>query len=139
MRIGERYDARKPPFDGDRVFEQDRERGEADRPREACRRNRFAAGQEQGSGVLPEQEWLVALGRTVRESSDVRYRSLAAALRDAIANGRLPVGAKLPPERDLAAFLSIGRTTVVSAYNLLQAESLIVTKQGAGTFVARRP
>lgn len=89
--------------------------------------------------MLPEQEWLVALGQTVRESSDVRYRGLATALRDAIANGRLPVGTKLPPERELATFLSIGRTTVVSAYNLLQAESLIATKQGAGTWVVRRP
>lgn len=89
--------------------------------------------------MLTEQQWLVALGQTVRESSDVRYRGLATALRDAIANGRLPVGTKLPPERELAAFLSIGRTTVVSAYNLLHAESLIVTKQGAGTWVVRRP
>jgi len=69
----------------------------------------------------------------------VRYRGLAAALRDAIASGEFPVGAKLPPERDLAACLSIARTTVVSAYNLLQAESLVVTRQGAGTWVVRRP
>jgi DNA-binding GntR family transcriptional regulator len=87
----------------------------------------------------PEHEWLVALSQAVRDSPGVRYRSLATALQDAIARGDLPVGAKLPPERELAAFLSVGRTTVVSAYNLLQAESLIVTKQGAGTWVVRRP
>jgi DNA-binding GntR family transcriptional regulator len=86
-----------------------------------------------------EQEWLVELRQAVHRDAGVRYRGLAAALRDAIASGELPIGAKLPPERDLAAFLSIARTTVVSAYNLLQAESLIVTKQGAGTWVARRP
>ena len=31
------------------------------------------------------------------------------------------------------------RNTVVSAYNLLRAESLLLTRQGAGTWVARRP
>jgi DNA-binding GntR family transcriptional regulator len=86
-----------------------------------------------------EREWLVELRQALRRDAGVQYRGLATALRNAIANGELPVGAKLPPERELAAFLSIGRTTVVSAYNLLQAESLIVTKQGAGTWVVRRP
>jgi DNA-binding GntR family transcriptional regulator len=86
-----------------------------------------------------EQEWRVELGQALRRHAGARYRSLASALRDAIASGELPVGAKLPPERELAASLSIGRTTVVSAYNLLKAESLIVTKQGAGTWVVRSP
>ena len=86
-----------------------------------------------------EQEWLVELRRALGRDAGARYRGLASALREGIASGELPVGAKLPPERDLAAFLSLGRTTVVSAYNLLQAESLIVTKQGAGTWVVRRP
>ena len=87
----------------------------------------------------PDQEWLVALTQDVRPSSGVRYRDLATALRAAIASGELPAGAKLPPQRELARLLSIGRTTVVSAYNLLCAESLIVMRQGAGTWVARRP
>ncbi|MFL6006125.1 MAG: GntR family transcriptional regulator [Gaiellaceae bacterium] len=86
-----------------------------------------------------EQEWLVGVSDTVRRSSGVRYRELATALRGAIASGELPVGAKLPSERELARLLSIGRTTIVSAYNVLQAESLIVVKQGAGTWVVRRP
>lgn len=60
-------------------------------------------------------------------------------LRAAIASGELPVGARLPPQRELARVLSIGRTTVVSACNLLRAESLLVMRQGAGTWVARRP
>lgn len=112
-------------------------------------RKRFAPARtvwrpgENKKGVQPdgqlEQVWLVELGQAIRRDAGVRYRGLASALREAIASGELPVGAKLPPERELAAFLSIGRTTVVSAYNLLQAESLIVTKQGAGTWVVRRP
>lgn len=72
-------------------------------------------------------------------SSGVGYRDLAAVLRAAIASGELPVGAKLPAERQLAGALSISRTTVVSAYNLLRAESLVEMKQGSGTWVSRRP
>lgn len=71
--------------------------------------------------------------------SGARYQDLAVALRAAIDSGEVPIGTKLPPQRDLARLLSVGRTTVVAAYNLLRAESLIVMKQGAGTWVVRRP
>ena len=81
--------------------------------------------------------WLATLTRG--PSSGVGYRDLAAALKAAIASGELPIGANLPPQRELACMLSIGRTTVVSAYNLLRAESLIEMRQGAGTRVVRRP
>ncbi len=88
----------------------------------------------------PAQEWLVALIHAGDGSSaDARYRDLAAGLRAAIASGAIPVGTRLPPQRELACLLSIGRTTVVSAYNLLRAESLLAARQGAGTWVARRP
>ena len=85
------------------------------------------------------EEWLTALIRDVRASSGVRYRDLAAALRSAIVNGELPVGTKLPPQRELASLLSIGRTSVVAAYNLCAPNRSSVTRQGAGTWVARRP
>jgi DNA-binding GntR family transcriptional regulator len=81
----------------------------------------------------------VALRNDACLSSGARYRDLATALREAIASGQLPVGTRLPPQRELAERLSIGRTTVVAAYNVLCAESLIVMRQGAGTWVARRP
>ena len=86
-----------------------------------------------------DDEWLVAVMSDVRCSSRVGYRDLAAALRAVIVRGELQVGTRLPPQRELACLLSIGRTTVVCAYNLLRAESIIVTRQGAGTWVVRRP
>ena len=89
--------------------------------------------------VRTREEWLTALIRDVRALSGVRHRALAAALRAAIVSGEVPVGTRLPPQRELADLLSIGRTSVVSAYNLLSAESLLVSRQGAGTWVARRP
>jgi hypothetical protein len=87
----------------------------------------------------PDHEWLAALIHDVHLASDARYRDLARGLRAAIASGEIPVGARLPPQRELARLLSIGRTTVVSAYNLLRAESLLVVRQGAGTWIARSP
>jgi DNA-binding GntR family transcriptional regulator len=91
------------------------------------------------AGRREPEEWLVALIRDVDRTSSARYRELAKGLRAAIESGDVPVGVRLPPQRELAGLLSIGRTTVVSAYNLLRAESLLVTRQGAGTWVARRP
>lgn len=85
-----------------------------------------------------DQERLIALIRDAVPSG-ARYRDLAAALRLAIASGEVPIGTRLPPERELARLLSVGRTTVVAAYNLLRAESLIAMKQGVGTWVVRRP
>jgi DNA-binding GntR family transcriptional regulator len=85
------------------------------------------------------EAWLAGLIRDFGSSRGVRYRDLAIGLRAAIASGEIPVGTRLPPERELAGLLSVGRTTVVTAYNLLRAESLIVTRQGSGSWVARRP
>jgi DNA-binding GntR family transcriptional regulator len=85
------------------------------------------------------EEWLMALIRDVGALSGVGYRDLATALRAAIVSGEIPVGTKLPAQREFACLLSIGRTSVVAAYNLLRAESLLVTRQGAGTWIARRP
>ena len=55
-----------------------------------------------------------SLASTLAVAPGVRYRELARRLRAAIASGELPVGARLPPQRDLARALSVGRTTVVA-------------------------
>ena len=65
-----------------------------------------------------------------------QYRRLADNLRRQIASGELAPGARLPSERELAEASAVSRTTVVSAYNLLRADSLIETRRGLGTWVA---
>lgn len=87
----------------------------------------------------PTRDWLARVAAEVHSSNDTHYRALAAALRDAIEADHLPVGARLPPQRELARLLGVGRTTVVSAYNLLRAEALVRPSQGAGTWVVDRP
>jgi GntR family transcriptional regulator / MocR family aminotransferase len=57
-------------------------------------------------------------------------------LRRAILDGRLPPGGRLPPTRELAAQLSVSRTTVTVAYDRLMGEGFITGRVGAGTFVS---
>ncbi|HEY6592562.1 MAG TPA: winged helix-turn-helix domain-containing protein, partial [Asanoa sp.] len=61
---------------------------------------------------------------------------LTAALREAIAAGRLAPGTRLPSSRDLAVELTLSRGVVVGAYEQLIAEGRLVTRRGAGTTVA---
>ncbi|MFD0360456.1 PLP-dependent aminotransferase family protein [Nocardia sp. GCM10030253] len=67
------------------------------------------------------------------------YALLATGLRRLIDDGELPAGALLPPDRVLANALAVGRSTVVSAYDLLADEGRIVRRQGSGTRVAGTP
>ncbi len=52
-----------------------------------------------------------------------------------ILNQRLSGGEKLPSSRAMATDLGLSRTTVVSAYEQLEAEGYIEARRGAGVFV----
>ncbi|HEX3537497.1 MAG TPA: PLP-dependent aminotransferase family protein [Stellaceae bacterium] len=62
-------------------------------------------------------------------------RQLAAALREAVAEGRFGTGARLPSTRELAAELGIARSTVVAVFEQLAAEGYIAARQGSGYYV----
>jgi DNA-binding transcriptional MocR family regulator len=66
----------------------------------------------------------------------VLFRRLAGAIEDAIESSELPVGARLPSERSLAAALAVSRSTVVAAYDELRAGGLIESRRGSGTVVS---
>ena len=61
------------------------------------------------------------------------YRLLAARIARLADTGELPAGLRLPPERDLAAALSVSRNTVAAAYQVLRDEGMAQSRQGAGT------
>ncbi|MEW2592654.1 winged helix-turn-helix domain-containing protein [Micromonospora aurantiaca] len=63
------------------------------------------------------------------------YRQLL----DAILDGRLRPGERLPPTRELARRLDVARNTVLVAYARLTAEGLAVARAGAATFVTDEP
>lgn len=56
-------------------------------------------------------------------------------LRDAILDGRLREGERLPPTRELSRSLDVARNTVAVAYDRLMADGFLVGRAGAGTFV----
>jgi len=66
------------------------------------------------------------------------YRQIVEQVKAALASGRLRPGDKLPTHRDLARELVVAPLTVKKAYDLLQAEGLILMAQGRGTFVTKR-
>jgi GntR family transcriptional regulator, transcriptional repressor for pyruvate dehydrogenase complex len=67
---------------------------------------------------------------------------LVARLTGDIMSGKFPPGSRLPTEQEIIAATGVSRTVVREAVAGLKADRLVVTRQGAGTFVAdhvRRP
>jgi DNA-binding transcriptional MocR family regulator len=64
-----------------------------------------------------------------------RYLRIAAALRDDIASGDLPVGTRLPTHRELAQALGVTVGTVTRAYAEAARQNLIGGEVGRGTYV----
>ena len=54
-----------------------------------------------------------------------------------LSSGALKPGDRLPPERDLAQQMDVGRTTVREALKLLTLSGLLEAKRGNGTYVTR--
>jgi len=84
-------------------------------------------------GTNSGPELLVELDRGARRPLRAQLED---ALREAVRSGRLPAHARLPATRALAADLGVSRRLVVDAYAQLIAEGYLLTRRGAGTFVA---
>lgn len=63
------------------------------------------------------------------------YRQLAGAIRQAVLDGRLSIGSRLPAERELSAALRVSRTTVAGAYSALRDEGWLVSRRGSGSVI----
>jgi len=66
-------------------------------------------------------------------------KGIEEALRSAIRDGRLPMGARLPSSRALAHDFNVARGTVSAAYDQLAAEGYLTVQQGAVNRVAWVP
>src|SRR5947207_1860312 len=62
---------------------------------------------------------------------------LAQGLREAILQGVITAGQRLPATRALAARLGVARNTLVAVYAQLAAEGFVVAGQGSGTYACR--
>ena len=96
-------------------------------------------------GRLPEKElgqfmdplFEIELQRPEPGSRDAA-RSLYRQLKDAICDGRLLAGTKLPASRNSAELFGLSRNTVAEVYDRLLNDGYVVARQGSGTYVADR-
>jgi DNA-binding transcriptional MocR family regulator len=80
---------------------------------------------------------LVGSWRTTRGANGRRlpeYAALAGAVRGLLREGRLPLGVRLPAERELAVELAVSRTTVTAAYRELRETGHLSSRRGAGSW-----
>jgi GntR family transcriptional regulator/MocR family aminotransferase len=68
--------------------------------------------------------------------ADPLYRQIYLRIKDAIAQGSLLAGSRLPSVRGLASDLGVARATVESAYGQLIAEGFLQSRGQAGTYVS---
>src|SRR3954447_13886730 len=94
-------------------------------------------GQSRGNGVeTTSARRLAELVGDLAVDRPPRYAALAQRVRTLVADGRVPLGTRLPAERDLAAALTLSRATVTAAYARLREDGWATARQGAGTFAA---
>ena len=82
--------------------------------------------------------WEVLLDLAATRPGPLHLR-LAAAIRAAVRDGRVPLGAALPPSRALAADLGVSRWTVTQAYSQLATEGYLTGRTGSATRVCWSP
>lgn len=70
-----------------------------------------------------------------RQSGTPLYQQIESHLRQGILSGNLPADARLPACRQLARDLGVNRATVENAYSALEAEGLVYSRMGSGTYV----
>jgi GntR family transcriptional regulator, transcriptional repressor for pyruvate dehydrogenase complex len=76
-----------------------------------------------------------ALTPLARERRPSTGNLVAQRLLDVLLSGEFAVGDRLPPERELAASLEVGRSAVREATQALAMLGLVEVRQGAGTYV----
>ena len=84
-------------------------------------------------------EVVIALGGLLRVetgSGEAPFEQVRRQLAEAVGDGRLRPGAKLPPIRTLAGELGLAANTVARAYRELEEAGLVLTRGRLGTVVA---
>ena len=71
-----------------------------------------------------------------KRDKEPAYSAIAARLQSEIASGLYPPGTALPTQRDLATQLGVNVSTILRAYQELQARGLVMGRKRLGTIVA---
>jgi DNA-binding transcriptional regulator YhcF (GntR family) len=77
--------------------------------------------------------WLAVDGRCTAPI----FEQVRVGVIDAVRDGRLPAGARLPTVRELAGELGLAVNTVARTYRELETAGIVETRGRQGTFVAR--
>jgi len=73
-----------------------------------------------------------------RQSEIPLYQQIEGYLRQAILSGSLSTNTRLPACRQLAHDLGVNRSTVENAYSALEADGLVFSRMGSGTYVLQQ-
>lgn len=87
------------------------------------------------TGQISAKRLALLLGSWRRAGSRQGAADLAAAIELQVLDGQLPIGTRLPAERELAVELGTSRTLIVTALERLRERGLAVSRRGAGTWV----
>jgi len=86
-------------------------------------------------GRISARRLALVLGSWRRGGSRQAAADLAAAIELGVLDGQLPVGTRLPSERELAEALGASRTLVGAALDRLREVGLVASKRGAGSWI----
>lgn len=67
------------------------------------------------------------------------FEQVAKRIADFILSEKLPVGSKIPTERDLSIMLEVSRSSIREGLRVLELMKYLESKQGGGTFVSKPP
>ncbi|SIP91118.1 transcriptional regulator, GntR family [Aeromonas sp. RU39B] len=68
-----------------------------------------------------------------------QYREVGEFLKQELASGHYSIGTRLPPERDIAEQLGVGRSVVREALIMLEIEGFVEVRKGSGIYVIAIP
>ena len=71
-----------------------------------------------------------------KDTQSKAYENVLHFIKQKILNGELQRGDKLPPERELAETLGVGRNSVREALRILEIMGVITSEQGAGNYIS---
>lgn len=88
-----------------------------------------------GNTTIKTTSPLASLTLVIHPAQGHGYQQLQHQIQQAIRNGNLPAGSRLPSSRQLAEQLGVSRSLVVQAYDLLVSEGYLDNRPRSGLFV----
>src|SRR5258708_9252112 len=85
--------------------------------------------------TLPNRADKLSALRPIRPARKL-FHEIAERIAAEIISAKLPPGARLPTEQQMATAMGVSRTVVREAVAALRADVVVTTRQGAGAFVA---